>query len=136
MTVELRPSWWRCEGDIPPEWTCAFQRLTCDDGVETYGLAAGIFIARTRKKTGRGPTFSELFDYLSASDAGLVLAWPESAPRAARYTTMHAFRHLVAIHWKRKGWIDFDRGVERSLRTGRTFRARSRERQRFRGDRA
>lgn len=133
MTVHTKPSWWRLTTEVPPEWTTAFATLTSDEGTESFGLAAAIFISRTRKRTGRGPTFAELFAEIQTLNPALAPQWPDDASKSAQRTTLQFYRYLVAAHWKREGWINFDRGLERSLRTGRTFRQRSRERQRQRG---
>lgn len=92
------------------------------------GLAAAIFIARVRRRTGRGPTFSELFAELFPHHQ-LHPEWPPGLTYPVRATIHHAFRLHVAIQWKRGGWISWEPGVERSLRVGPTFRARSRARQ-------
>ncbi len=92
------------------------------------GLTAAIFIARVRRRTGRGPTFSELFSEVF-QDEPLHPGWPDGLTYPVRASIHHAYRLHVAIQWKRRGWISWDPGVERSLRVGPTFREQSRARQ-------
>lgn len=127
--TDPRPIWWSAtEVDAPEAWIEAFDALTNEERASGLGLAAAIFIARVRRRTGRGPTFSELFAELF-SDEPLHPEWPTGLTYPVRAAIHHAFRLHVAIQWKRGGWISWDPGVERSLRVGPTFRARSRERQ-------
>lgn len=132
MTVDTRTTWWRLPTETPPEWAEAFAALTSDEGTERFGLAAAIFISRVRKRTGRGPTFAELFEEVQSLDPAVSPQLPDDASKTGQRATVQSFRYFVAAHWKRRGWISFERGLERSLRTGRTFRQRSRERQRLR----
>ncbi|WP_241965157.1 hypothetical protein [Microbacterium telephonicum] len=92
---------------------------------DELGLAAAIFIARVRRRSGTGPTFRELFDELFQSRP-LHPEWPTGLNRQARSRIHRAFIMQVAIQWKRRGWISWDPGVTHSLRTGREFRVRSR----------
>ncbi len=127
--TDPRPIWWSAtEVEAPNAWIEAFIALTEEDRSDELGLAAGIFIARVRRRTGRGPTFSELVAELFA-DEPLHPEWPTGLTYPVRASIHHAFRLHVAIQWKRRGWISWDPGVERSLRVGPTFRARSRARQ-------
>lgn len=132
VNVDTRPTRWRLTTDVPPDWAAAYDALTSDEGTEAFGLAAAVFISRTRKRTGRGPTFAEMFDVVQALDAALSPPWPDGASKISQRATVQSFRYFVAAHWKRRGWISFERGLERSLRTGRKFRERSNERQRQR----
>lgn len=130
MTVDSRPVWWRfADGNPPTEWQIAFETLTGEERADEWGLAAAIFIARTRRRTGRGPSFAELLRELLPEDSELFPRWPVELNAAARVQTWYAFRHHAAVEWKRRGWINWDTNVERSLRTGRQFRARSRQHQ-------
>lgn len=127
--TDSRPIWWSAaEVEAPAEWIEAFNSLTKEERADELGLAAGICIARVRRRTGRGPTFSELFAELF-KDAPLHPKWPEGLTYPVRATIHHAFRLHVAIQWKRRGWISWDQGMERSLRVGPTFREHSRARQ-------
>lgn len=127
--TDSRPIWWSAEEvEAPDAWIAAFSALTDEERAEEMGLTAAIFIARTRRRTGRGPTFSELFSELFPHDQ-LHPEWPPGLTYRVRATIHHAFRLHVAIQWKRGGWISWDPGIERSLRVGPTFRARSRARQ-------
>ncbi len=126
---ESQPIWWSAaEVKAPDAWIEAFNALTAEDRADELGLAAAIFIARVRRRTGRGPTFSETFSELFPHDQ-LHPEWPTGLNYATRSAILHAFRLHVAIQWKRGGWISWDHGVERSLRVGPTFRERSRARQ-------
>jgi hypothetical protein len=127
--TDSRPIWWSAtEVEAPDAWIEAFIALTDEVRADVLGLAAAIFIARVRHRAGRGPTFSELFAELF-EDEPLHPDWPAGLTYPVRTTIHHAFRLHVAIQWKRGGWISWDPGVERSLRVGPTFRARSRARQ-------
>ena len=127
--TDSRPIWWSAtEVEAPGSWVEAFNAHTDEARADRLGLAAGIFIARVRRRTGRGPTFSELFAELFKQEP-LHPDWPPGLPYPVRATIHHAFRLHVAIQWKRRGWISWDPGVERSLRVGPSFRLRSRERQ-------
>lgn len=128
MTLYSRPIWWRGQGGFSPTvWTDAFLTFTCDETADEWGLAAAILIARTRRRTGRGPTFADLFRELLLDGDGFPgplagLAYLD------RWNVVREFRRHVAIEWRRRGWINWDLGVERSLRTGRVFQERSRQR--------
>lgn len=127
--TDSRPIWWSAaEVEAPAEWITTFRALTDEERADELGLFAAIFIARVRRRTGRGPTFSEFFAELFQEHA-LHPAWPAGLTYPVRATIHHAFRLHVAIQWKRRGWISWDPGVERSLRVGPAFRERSRARQ-------
>ncbi len=130
MTIDTRPIWWRAiEGTPPIEWRIAFEGLTGDEHADRWGLAAAIFIVRVRRRTGQGPTFAELFDALFPENSSLHPSLPAGVSRSAHAQTMRLFRLHVAVEWKRRGWINFETNVPRSLRVGRTFREQSRQRQ-------
>ncbi|GAA1218382.1 hypothetical protein GCM10009587_23250 [Microbacterium maritypicum] len=127
--IDSRPIWWSAtEVEAPRAWIEAFDALTEGASVGRRGLAAGIFIARVRRRTGRGPTFSELFSELF-KDEPLHPEWPAGLAYPVRASIHHAFRLHIAIQWRRSGWISWDPGVERSLRVGPAFREQSRARQ-------
>lgn len=124
-----RPIWWSAaEVNAPNAWIEAFDALTDEERADELGLAAAIFIARVRRRTGRGPTFSELFAKVFLEEP-LHPDWPTGLTYPVRATIHHAFRLHVAIQWRRRGWISWEPGVERSLRVGRRFREQSRARQ-------
>lgn len=127
--TDSRPIWWSAiEVEAPETWRDAFEALTDDATADSHGLTAGIFIARCRRRTGRGPTFAELFSEVYKAEP-LHPEWPEGLSNAARAAILRSFRLHVAVQWKRRGWVAWDPGVARSLRVGRTFRERSRKRQ-------
>lgn len=124
--TDSRPIWWRAaDRDVPAEWVESFDALTSDALVDHYGLAAGVFITRTRRRTGQGPTFSEMFRELF-EEGTLHPEWPPGMNNPTRTAIQDSFRRHVAIQWKRRGWISWDPGVPRSLRVGHVFRERSR----------
>lgn len=127
--TDSRPVWWSAsEIEAPDAWREAFEALTADADADRHGLTAGIFIARVRRRTGRGPTFTELFGEVFREEF-LHPEWPPGLSNASRVAILRSFRLHVAIQWKRRGWIAWDPGVARSLRVGPTFRERSRARQ-------
>lgn len=107
---------------LPQEWRPIFLQMTGEDGAHSWGLKAAIAIARHRKTHHIGPTFAELFDELFSLpvDPHRAITTPPRHLRAATYR----YRHHVAVHWRRLGWIDWNH-APRSLRTGRAFRAAS-----------
>jgi hypothetical protein len=127
--TDSRPIWWTAtEVEAPDTWRAAFAALTADTVADRHGLTAGIFIARVRRRTGRGPTFTELFGEVF-KDEPLHPEWPPGLSNASRAAVLRSFRLHVAVQWKRRGWVSWDPGVARSLRVGRTFRECSRKRQ-------
>jgi hypothetical protein len=127
LIVNPRPIWWRAVPDPPPAaWTMMFHFFTDGDTVDEWGLAAAIFIARVRRRTGRGPTFSELFGYLLPDTSGLPSPFPDGYSYMERRRLAGEFRLSAAIEWKRRGWISWEPGVTSSLRVGRVFREHSR----------
>lgn len=130
MASDSYPIWWRgIEVPPPAEWTYMFESLTGDDTGDEWALAAAIFIAQTRRRTGIGPTFAELFTHLIPDSNGLPAAFPREMEFMERRRAVAAFRGHVTIDWRRRGLISFDKGITRSLRVGRAFRERSRHRQ-------
>ena len=127
--TDLTPTWWiATDVEAPREWQDAFEALTEEKRADHLGLAAGIFVATVRRRTGGGPTFKELFAALF-NDKTLHPEWPAGLNYVTRTAILHAFRLHVAIQWKRGGWISWDKDVERSLRVGPTFRERARAHQ-------
>lgn len=100
--------------ELPDGMRELFEAVVADSAV---GLAAAVQVARYRKRHGYGPTFSELFGVLFT---GSGVDWDRD--RRLTFT----FRHHLAVHWKRAGWIRWD-GTHRSLATGPTFRRASAE---------
>lgn len=124
------PVWWKDIEQPPPvEWVYMFDAFTDEDTAEEWALAAAIFIAQTRRRTGAGPTFAELFVHLLPDTNGLPSLLPDGLDFMERRRVVAGFRGFAAIEWRRRGMISFDKGVMRSLRVGREFRARSRRRQ-------
>lgn len=130
LALDSNPIWWR-DIDAPPPtaWSYMFECFTDDDAGDEWALAAAIFIAQTRRRTTLGPTFAELFTYLLPEFKGLPGPFPAGLEFMERRRAVAAFRGHVTIDWRRRGLISFDSGVTRSLRVGRAFRERSRQRQ-------
>lgn len=127
--TDHRPIWWSAtEVEAPGAWIEAFDTLTTDAVADRHGLTAGIYIARVRRRTGRGPTFTELFGEVLKEERPHP-EWPAELSNVARAAIGRSFRLHVAIQWKRRGWIAWDPGVARSLRVGPAFRECSRARQ-------
>lgn len=122
---------WRRGINVPPpaEWAYMFESFTGDDTGDEWALAAAIFIAQMRRRTGLGPTFAELFTHLLPEGNGLPSPFPQELEFSERRRAVADFRGHVTIDWRRRGLISFDKGVTRSLRVGRAFRERSRRRQ-------
>ena len=119
--------WWRISnGYPPPQWIDAFEDFTGRETADEWGLAAAVVIAQTRKRTGRGPTFGELFLELLPDSSGAPSRLPTDLSSAERSRVHHDFRRYAAIEWKRRHWISWESGVTRSLRVGPAFRERSR----------
>ena len=109
---------------IPEDWWPLFLEFTGPSTADEWGLRAAKLVVRYRKAHSVGPTFAELFENLASSTCTpppVSLGRPSGQSRA-----LYCFRHHVAVHWRRLGWIDWDHGG-RSLRGGRTFRAASRQ---------
>lgn len=124
------PIWWRGVDAPPPaEWAYLFDAFTGDETAEEWALSAAIYVAQVRRRTGAGPTYSELFAFLLPDTSGLPGPFPVDLEPEERRRAISGFRGHVAIEWRRRGMINFDKGVKRSLRVGREFRERSRQRQ-------
>lgn len=53
------PIWWRgIDSPAPASWAYVFEDFTGEDTAESWALAAGIVVAQTRRRTGRGPVKS------------------------------------------------------------------------------
>ncbi|WP_309693990.1 hypothetical protein [Microbacterium foliorum] len=68
-----------------------------------------------------GPTFREVFEHLLPETSGAPSVLTGWEP-AERIQAVHRFRYFVMTKWKQGGFIDFDKEVSRSLRTGPQFR--------------
>jgi hypothetical protein len=134
VAVDPYPIWWRGISAPPPaQWVYLFEEFTGDDTADEWALSAAIFIAQTRRRTGAGPTFSELFAHLLPDSNGLPGPFPPGLDFFARRRAVTGFRGHVTIEWRRRALISWDKDVTRSLRVGRQFRERSRQRQLARG---
>lgn len=127
---EAYPIWWRGVSAPPPaEWTYTFETFTGEETAGEWALAAAVFIAQKRRRTGAGPTFAELFAHLLPDTGGLPAPFPDGLEPIERHRAIAGFRGHVTIEWRRRGMIGFTKGVMRSLRVGREFREHSRQRQ-------
>jgi hypothetical protein len=127
VVLDTRPIWWRAIEAPPPDtWVYAFEDFTGQDTADQWGLGAAIFIAQMRRRTGSGPTFSELFRELLIDTNGVPSELPEDIELLQRRNLISNFRIYVAIDWKRRGWVSWNPNVPRSLRVGRAFRELSR----------
>ena len=104
-------------GALPEPMREHFAQVASDGGL---ALQVAVFIARYRKQHRRGPTFAELFDSIPEARQRPGADWP--CDSRANY----AYRHHLAVHWRRLGWIRWG-WQARSLATGERFRAASRE---------
>lgn len=133
VTSNSYPIWWRGITTAPPaQWSYVFEEFTADDTATEWALAAAVFIAKTRRRTGHGPTFAELFSELLPDAKGLPTAFPEGMEFAERRNAIRGFRGHVTIEWRRRRMISWDKDVARSLRVGPAFRELSRQRQHLR----
>ncbi len=122
-------AWWRTTKHPPPAaWSYAFEELTSDDTADEWALAAAIFIAQYRRRHSQGPTFRELFEHLLPESGGIPSRLPTDWDASDRRRAANDLRRHVAIEWRRRGYIGYDKQVARSLRVGPRFRAQSRAR--------
>lgn len=131
-----RPAWWPTdEVPVPADWVSCFTALAEEPSRSEWGLRAAVHIASTRKRTGHGPSFAELFEHLLPENGGLPSPVPAEVPARLRREVTRGFRYHVALEWRRAGWISWSR-TARSLRVGRAFREASRayRRSRLRAD--
>lgn len=105
-----------CVGELPDELKALLLEFSLD---EAMALDAAVAVARFRKRNHSGPTFAELFEVVLPQDRTGDLDW------SANLRATYAFRHHLAVHWRREGWIRWGR-AERSLATGAQFREASR----------
>lgn len=123
VVSNTRPIWWRAVEAPPPDiWLDTFEDFTGEDTADQWGLGAAIFIAQTRRRTGSGPTFSEMFKAILIDTDGVPSRLPETIEPVPRRKLIGDFRICVAIDWKRRGWVSWNPNVPRSLRVGRAFR--------------
>jgi hypothetical protein len=129
------PIWWRgVARPVSASWAYVFEDFTGEDTAEHWALAAAIYVAQVRRRTGHGPTFAELFMHLLPDSNGLPASFPPELDFLERRRVTSAFRGTAATEWRRRNMIAWDAGVMRSLRVGRTFREQSRQWRRSRGD--
>lgn len=123
------PQWWPpLPLPAPAAWQYVHEAFTADDTGDEWAIAAAVFVAQTRRETSLGPTFTELFLHLLPESDGLPSPLPRQLHFFDRRRAISAFRSSVAIDWRRRSMIGWDRDVPRSLRVGRELRARSRNR--------
>lgn len=120
-------TWWR-GGSYPPPtaWSYSFEEFTSDETADEWALAAGIFVAQYRRRHAQGPTFRELFEHLLPDTGGIPSRLPADWDALERRRRSNDFRRHVAIEWRRRGYIGYDKQVTRSLRVGPRFREQSR----------
>ena len=70
-----------------------------------------------------GPTFQELFKHLLPDTNGLPDVFPSQMIYVDRSLVIKDFRLRAAMEWRRRGLIDWDKNIGRSLRPGPQFRA-------------
>jgi len=99
-------------GQMPELARIRLNELCTDDGL---GLQSAIWVARFRKRHGKGPTFSELFSCFSQAQI------PDEEWESE---LTYSFRHHLAVHWRRQGWLRWSH-TTRSLATGIQFQAAS-----------
>lgn len=126
------PRWWRGISTPPPAaWAYMFEEFTGDDSVDEWALAAAIAIVNVHQRGSQGPTFRELFTRLLPDTNGLPGPFPHPMSYYDRRRVISRFRIYTALQWRRRGMIDWEIGVPRSLRVGRAFRELSRERRKL-----
>lgn len=87
------PIWWRGIGSpAPASWGYVFEDFTGDDTGQSWALAAAVFVAQTRRRTGRGPTFAELFAHLLPDTCGLPAPFPPGLEFMERRRAISGFR--------------------------------------------
>lgn len=113
--------WWSRTGSPPAAWITAFDDFTQGASGREWGLAASLFVMHHHRKLSKGPTFREVFEHLLPETGGapsLLTGWEPTE----RTRTIQRFRYFVLTKWKHRGFVEFDRGASRSLRTGPQFR--------------
>lgn len=127
VATQPSTSWWRGVGHPPPAaWCYTFEEFTNDDTADEWALAAAIYVAQHRRRHSQGPTFRELFEHLLPDTAGIPSRLPADWDALDRRRGSNVFRRHVAIEWRRRGYISYDKHVTRSLRVGPRFREQSR----------
>lgn len=129
VIVATKPStsWWRGVSHPPPAaWCYAFEEFTNDETADQWALAAAIYIAQYRRRHSQGPTFRELFEHLLPDSGGVPSRLPSEWDAFDRRRGSNGFRRHVAIEWRRRGYISYDKQITRSLRVGPRFREQSR----------
>jgi hypothetical protein len=111
---------------FPADLALLFNELT-GRRADKWALTAAIVIARFRKKRRMSPTFAELFvevlETPGLRELSRAIDWTEVGASAT-----YSFRHHVAVHWRRSGWITWNTRP-RSLREGAAFARASRRHQ-------
>jgi hypothetical protein len=77
-----------------------FLELTGEETSDEWARGAGLYIRHVRKTMKASPFFSKLFRKLLSENEAWV-----TAPQSQKYF----FNQIVAIHWRRSGWIWFTR---------------------------
>ena len=130
LTIEREsscyPTWWRrmSRPQPPPAtWWYIFEEFTRGESAREWGFAAALVIAQVRRRTSPGPTFQELFRHFLPDANGLPDVFPSGMIYVDRRLVLHDFRLNAAVEWRRRGFIDWDTNLPRSLRPGPRFRA-------------
>ena len=108
---------------FPPDLRRLFDQLTGSES-ESWGLLAAIALSRFKKRHSRAPSFAEFFDMVLATRGLQAHSDVEWAVLSA--AMVYSFRHHVAVHWRRQGWISWSLEPH-SLRHGKAFQAASKE---------
>ena len=106
---------------FPREWQTVLDELTQSSWSSQLGLRAARYTARIRLRTGDGPTFAELFNYLWPLHGGVPSPLPEELTGSQRREVREKFRSGVSAHLARSGWIHAT-AKTRSLRPGPRYR--------------
>ena len=126
LATTAYPTWWRrmSRPQPPPAtWKYVFEEFTGDDSAREWDFAAALFIAQVRRRTSPGPTFQELFKHLLPDTGGLPDVFPSGMIYVLRSRVLYDFRLSAAVEWNRRGVIESDKNIARSLRPGPRFRA-------------
>lgn len=115
------PRWWGGRGCPPAAWSVAVADFTQGETASEWGLAASLFVMHYRRRRSVGPTFREVMEHLLPETGGVPSPALAEWPPSERMRAVHRFRYFVLTKWQRDGYIDFDDGVTRSLRTGPRF---------------
>lgn len=119
-TRSINP-WWGGTVSPPAAWITTFSDFTRGASGREWGLAASLFVMHHHRKFSEGPTFREVFEHLLPETGGAPSVLTGWEP-AERIQAVHRFRYFALSKWKQGGFIEFDKGVSRSLRTGPQFR--------------